>query len=54
MGGICKVERMRKRARARRRGDVYLRFRFNGEGSGSKVGFAHFIIKASVLVIRFR
>jgi hypothetical protein len=33
---------------------VYLRFPFNGEGSGSEVGFAHLIIKASVVVMRFR
>jgi hypothetical protein len=52
MGGACKVEMMRKRARAQRRGDVYLRFRFNREGSGNEVSFAHFIIKASMLVIR--
>lgn len=33
---------------------MYLRFRFNGEGSGSEVGFVHFIVKASVLVILFK
>jgi hypothetical protein len=44
MGGILKVERMRKRARGRKIGDVYLRLGFQWGGRLKQRGFAHVII----------